>query len=1316
MRLKFLLFVFLLWGGLASAQDEIPYFYEDTINYLVITEYRGDVTNSAYLELTNMGNEPVQLNQFKIGHWGANATLDYETGKRNPYVATRIWVDKVLQPGESYVFASVKEYGPRMYAKGLEGYSEKITQDKMWEYADFHVHLPEGGDSTDIVTPDYDPFDQQWGGNGFFIEQHFANGDSIIVDQVGGTFTGTDGKNPDRTNALSHYPVAGMEDALRNAILVRKASVKTGNLNFNEAKGVGLDDSEWIPIPIHGQAWRDPMWTVGNHGDFKLDENTLISDVIDVDFANKTLTVPWGVRRGDDIMNYFEQKPGIGWEYVMSAEADSLTHACQTGDQLFIYVCGDERDFAAFDIVVKEPEANANMLVTKAIRGLEPDWENNQIASGSWGWPRITQHESGIDSIWGARGGIPYATRVDSLLKQLDKPSNADWEIVYAGQAKPDIAHGDKIKVTAQDGSVKEYFIAVLPYRANGDATLTAIQWPDIPEFYKGLFGWVGDTIPGFGPQVPNYNIEVPLMAQGIPALVTTKSDPNAKVEVKRATSLSGSADDRTINFTVTAEDDSTQNMYNVLLTKEKDPTNQQPFVADPFISEVSHNLYWNGNDYAEIYNPGNQPVDLSNYMIAMSGSANPSEIIATTNAENWLMRYEKYIPGYKWAPNEASWIVDPYKAELDLSVDALVYPGEVFVMAAINNENAPMCRPDWTNPAKNANVQFYTRETLCNSWENQWGEEINNDGTPFGKWHTNIIYLFKILNDSIKQGLKPATDPLDFELIDVLGKEDGTLWTLGDEGISNPFSLRRKPHIYGGNPNFGALGTSPEDAEYSAYNLNYYADQGQGWPWRMLNIVSDIGKHFMFAPTHYISTVSSVVYKVSEGYQSAAPHGPQTIRGITTGTTVTNFLANIIKANENQSLTVTSTADGTVMAMDALLSLNDTLTVLSADSINTTKYVLHVSEEGLSSDAVLTSARYEITIDAEPKSAGDAHTPGSGSITGFEYGTTLQTVVNNVTVPAGAAMSVISGDGAYVPFKRLNFDTAYVSVTVNADTYFEVLAENGVTSIKYQLLPRASESAAFVLSDVYSVKQSDLLIELVPRGMNAQSFLSNLIPSLGATMKLVDKWGFERIDGIVADDDRLMVTSADGTVTVTYHIGKLATEYIPANTYLAYILSDVYGIDQVEYKIHGASGIADISEFYARIRVAQGATAVVVDSDGNEKTTGDINGTDMVRVTSADGKIVVMYTFGPLTDANAFRVQNQMEFYPNPTSGILNVSGIEKGQRIQVYNAVGTAVLDIKVNSNREVIPLQNEPAGMYLIVVSKENQLIGRYKAIKK
>jgi len=1114
-------------------------------------------------------------------------------------------------------------------------------------------------------------------------------------------FTGDNGQNLDRTAAPPEgYDIAGVTGGTASCYLIRKFSVKHGNLDFNSARGIGLDDSEWIPIPHHDGAWRLAPWTVGNQGDYNLDENTLESDVIEVDFANKTLTVPWGVRRGDDIMSYFKHKPGIGWEYELSPVVeDSLSHAAHTGDQLVIYVCGNDLDKATFDIVVKDPAPNANIVVPVSNKDPEGNWRT-EIEGGYWGWPRVTKHESGSDTIWGARGGIPYATRVDSLLKRLEKPANADWEIVYSdGVEKPDLVNGDKLRVTAQDGTVKDYYISVLDYRANSDANLSSITWPDIPEYYKGIYGWIGDTIPGFGSQIFNYNVQVPLLAEGIPALVAKPSDENAKVVVSRASSLSGSTEDRTIKFKVTAEDDTTINNYSVLLNKEKDLDNQQPYSADPFISEVSQNFWWSGTDFAEICNPGNQPLDLSNYMLAGGASVNPAEIISTTNETNWLNRYNKYIPGYKWQ-KEAEWAVQPYIAEKDLSVNALVQPGDVFTMGYVNRSEC-----DWAAyPAKTQlDVQFNNAVTDCDDWVNQWGEEIGS--TAFNQWHTNLIYLFKILNDSVKKGLKPATDPNDFKLIDVLGKDDGSLWTLGDQAIGNPFSLRRKPEIHKGNPNVGeALGTTPEDAEYTAVNTDYFSNQGFGWPWVMRNIVSDLGTHFFNQPTEYMSTVGSNVYIVSKGYSM-----DEQIKGVTTGTTVSDFFDNIIKADTGQTLTVTSTADGSELAMDALLSLNDTLTVISADSTNTSKYILEVTENGLSSDAVLTSTEYDIQITQQPT---DLAKLGTGTISGFPYGTLLKTVVDNVTLPAGASLTVINAKGAYEPFKILNYDTIYVDATVNLEIYFQVVAEDGETTITYQLVPVSSGDGPFVTSNIFTVNQETKLIDNVPEGINTQSFLSKLVLSEGATMKLVDKMGFERTDGVVADDDNILVTSADGEITVVYYISKLKAS--SAGITLAYILSDTYNIDQVNKTIDGVSSNITIGDFFSNITAATGASVIIIDRDGNEKTSGIIAVDDLVKVTSADGRLEAMYSFGELTGVNNV-TSTQIKFYPNPSDGRLNVSGVEKGQRIQIYNSVGYRVLDMNVENNHEIISIKEYPAGVYLIIVSNKDQLIGKYKALK-
>jgi hypothetical protein len=910
---------------------------------------------------------------------------------------------------------------------------------------------------------------------------------------------------------------------------------------------------------------------------------------------------------------------------------------------------------------------------------------------------------------------MPNGLRTDSLLKYLEKPANATWEFVFVdGVTRPDLKNGDKLKVTSANGAVKEYFLQVQPYSPSHNGYLASITWPDIPAFYRGIFGWKGDTVPGFNATTYSYRLQVPLDVDGIPALIAKPQNLNAKVDVKRAASLAGTAEDRTVSFIVTAEDDSVTNTYNVELVKEKDPSKIQPFHAEPFLSELVFWEQW-ANGFGEIVNPGNQPLDLSDYMITMHWTTDPAAVVTwSAGADEWLNRYDKYVPGYKWV-GETQWAVTPAILEQDLSVNPIVQPGEVFTFGAIWDDAFafPGWLPDfkWTVPEK-LDVQFYNRDRIA-TYRNPWGEAVSENGNPIRKWMNSSWYMFKILNDSIKLGLKPANNPNDFELIEYFGMTDVSNWVIGGVPGDMISNYVRKPHVWKARTEkgqAGSFGTNLEDTEWTWTNRKYWQARNVGWPHEILNIGNDLGQHFMYEPTHYKSTVTSMVYKVSEGYSMN-----EEIRGIVTGSTVGTFLAGVSKADEGQTLTVKS--GNSNLAMDAVLSHGDVLVVVSADGENTSQYTIEVTEAGLSSNAILTSTQYDIDIVSEPKSASqEDENAGAGIISGFEYGTQLRTVMQNVTVPPGATMSVIDGSGAYVSTRKLNFDTAYVNVTVNSDTYFDVLAENGVTRIVYQLLPTSSDDDAFILSDVYTVIQSDNLVNFVPRGTTVQTFLSNITPSFNATVKVVDKMGHERTEGTLRDDDKVVVTSPNGLVTRAYHLAMLRTTYILAPTYLAYVLSDVYHVDQVGYEIAGATTTTQVSDFYSNIRPVLGATAVVVDADGNEKTSGDLVRGDKVKVTSADGKIEVMYVLNLSVVSVKLPGTAQIEIYPNPTTGKLNVNGLEAGSRIQVYNANGAVIRDMKVQSSLEVVSIDDQPAGMYLIVISNKNQLLGRYKAIKK
>jgi hypothetical protein len=1315
MRLKLLLFTILLSGTILA---------QEAYRGLVISEARLTGQMENYVEITNMGDKAVNLKDFKLGTirpWNQainDVFLDPWVHDNNRYI---MLPDFVLQPGKSYVVASARDFQYEQYNKrtpGFEGGELPIQQKQMYELADLLIHQPEPkGDATDSITRNSGGIDISWmfenwnGRECMYIEQHLSDVDSVVIDQVNGVF---DNAGQNRTSG--RYDIAGVTGASGTAVLVRKFKVKQGNPDFANARGVGADDSEWIPLqwPTGWGNWRDLWWTVGNHGAYTLDENTLESDIVDVDFANKTITVPWGTRRGDGVMHTMKKKPGIAWIYDLNPNyEDSLTYAARTGDKLTVIVCGDEGYRATFDIIVSPPAADANIVVPVTVLNYPStatQWWRQQIQEGlpgQGGWPRVTQNASGVDSIWARWDGIPYATSVDSLLNRLEKAPNAKWEIVPVdGTARPNLKNGDKLKVTAQNGAVKEYFIQVQKLQPSHNANLLAITWPDIPAEYRGLYGWIGDTIPGFNSTTYNYRVTVPMDVTGIPALVAKTQNLNATVKVTRASSLNGTTEQRTISFEVTAEDDSVKNIYNVELIKEKDPANIQPYYAEPFLSEY---VFWDqwSNTFAEICNPGNQPLDLSNYMIASTDWAyNPADLIrAYSGPDDWAARYVKYVPGYKWV-REAQWPATPCVLEQDLNVNAIVMPGDVFCLGDIYTTGFS---GSTTWPVlKQLDIQFHNHNDVV---KNPWNEVVNDwEGSPIRKWSNGQVNLYRILNDSIKLGLKPANDPNDFELIEVWGMGENRDWVVGGKTAAMITTWMRKPQIYKGNPiPTGSFGTNPDDSEWIRQDQPYWQARNAGWPAEILNITNDIGQHFMNEPTQYKSTVSSTVFQVSEGYTMN-----EKIIGMKTGTTVDDFLAGITKANDLQTLTV-KRGDAVLALADALLA-NDNLVVLSADSVNTTNYVLSVTDEGLSSNAVLisTSPRYTVTIEQQPKSASATEEAGVGNVKGFDYGTALRTVLANLQVPAGATLTVINGQGAYVPLRTLNFDTTYVNVTVNDNIYLSVVAENGVTEIVYRLIPNVADEDAFVQSDLYTVVQRDLIIQNVPRGTRVGAFVTNVVPSAGATMKLVNKMGQERLDGDVADDDKVVVTSKNGAVTKTYYIAKLPTAATPNVTYLAYILSNVYAVDQVAYKVAGVDGVETVSNFLTRVTPAPGASVAVVDKDGVVKINGDINSTDKVKVTSADGKMNVFYTFGPLVSAKVVEAKD-IQLYPNPTNGEINVSGLKAGYRIQVYNSVGVAIRDINVQNSIERISLRNQPAGMYMIVVSDNSNMLGRYKAMK-
>jgi len=149
----------------------------------------------------------------------------------------------------------------------------------------------------------------------------------------------------------------------------------------------------------------------------------------------------------------------------------------------------------------------------------------------------------------------------------------------------------------------------------------------------------------------------------------------------------------------------------------------------------------------------------------------------------------------------------------------------------------------------------------------------------------------------------------------------------------------------------------------------------------------------------------------------------------------------------------------GEKAAGDAVVA-GDTLVVTSQTGTQT-RYV--IATVALSSDNLLVATDGSgITVDV----AGV-----TGSVGGFDFGTSLRAVLDLLTVPDLAVLNIIDAGGNLVPLQRRDAQGELVDVSASADYSFEVVAENG-DIVTYALAPGVLASDAYVLSDVYAVTE----------------------------------------------------------------------------------------------------------------------------------------------------------------------------------------------------------------------------------------------------
>ncbi|MDX2430960.1 MAG: T9SS type A sorting domain-containing protein [Bacteroides sp.] len=1309
-KLKLFLFT-LFFSGLMLG----VYGQQDTLN-LIFSEHRAGDPFTCYHEITNMGTEIADLSNVTLANVSNQTFSIDENGQWRiagiPGSNMQFRLSGMLAPGASWIVMNVSD----RFAPGTQLPDHR---EELLPIADMVLHCVNPFGVTDTIIPEWEMWADStgiagnymwnWGNNAYVIFNHLENGDSIMLDQVNVNLN-------DANVAIRTYSdVAGIPEATRYYTLVRKANITTGNMIWDNAKGASLEDSEWIPIP-NNQTSRMSWTSIKNHGDFHIDAT---SATIDVDIDNATMNVPWGIYKGDSIIPHLTLGNGMAWQYHWNADLMDSTHSIiRTGDTLTLYAAGNELEQIDFEITVVDAasdQAEVFPLLYKVSGGAY--WVNPNTQQIEWNdadrWVQpyyATVGQPVIDTI----GSVPYAERVDSLFKYLEKAPLANWEIVWHdGTVRADLQHGDILKVTAEDGStVKEYFIDVQDYALGDNVELGAITWPDKSEF---LENWMGDTIPNFSSGKTVYTVLVPYGTKSVPALVAHPVDINAQLETLRAVSLTGSQEDRSTVFNVTSESDTLTQSYTVIFVLEKDPKKVQIYEGTPFISESATNQR-SAMMYLEIANPGNVDMDLSEYLIVNSTLTNPGDALqaliqdpALTTDEIFQDRYMSYVPGFKYHDDTVTWRNEPGILSLDGNVDPVVKPGNVFVIAST-----------WAT-----RVQFYTDANLAvinKSWDEGVGQSVTDLGVdafstvPTLSRGANALYLFKIVNDSVLEGTKAVGDPNDYSLVDVLGDpvDDGS-WIVAGREVGNNVHrgrMRTKPYIYTGARSLvessERFGTHPDT---SAWIVETYNNELPGQD----NIPDLIGAHVMDPVTVYLSTVTSAPYLVSDGFE-----GVQTIQGNLTSTTVDGFFGNVDKADPMQMLSIHSGVDGSVKdAADPVVG-TDTLVVVSADGERTTSYAL--TDQALDTDAVLTLVNdpsdYTIEISGE-----------TGAVTGVVYGSLLKDVVAAVQVPSLAVMSIIDGAGNLIPLQIMNNDSTKVDTQVGDGYYFEVVAQDGITIITYKLEPASLASDAFVISSIYAVDQEMSDIAGLVDGTSRDLFYKNIEVVKGATSKVLNKLGQERMDGQLAYDDVLQVTSEDGSTMKTYFITFLLESTPDANQAPEIMLafSDSTFTEPGTIMLSATAtddNLPPPPSLTYLWEVSSGSAADVVIETADQLTTNvafNAKGSYIVTLSVSDGALTSQADVRVKIGAVGVEtlLTPALRIYPNPAKDKLTVE-LENmpanSSIVSIFSITGSAIYNEKLSTQSTEIDLSGFEPGLYFIKLTSGDRSFTQRVEIQK
>ena len=1098
--------------------------------------------------------------------------------------------------------------------------------------------------------------------------------DSIRIDQFwfNGNFSGENEDNPPFTTL---HPIAGIvtDYPQRDYIWIRNPRIKYGTLDFNNARGNDIKDSDWMPVPKTGyNQWAVPYTTTkrhGNLGPFLL--NAKRSDVI-IDKDNKRISLPFGVRR-DSIIREFNLGPNIAYEFQYGS--DSTQHFVMNDDTLIFYHYSDTFAMYKFGLLVAPKPttfAEVSPLYYKVVnppadRPIE--FVNNYTVSQGYA----------LDTI----GNVPFATRIDTLLNYL-QVHGSTYEFTFVdGINRVDLKDGDQLTVTAPDGTTKKtYMIKVEPYYPSLNNDLVEVIFPGLDIFENPVTFIYSDTLHSFDRNVTTYVISLPEGTKVSPGIQAVPLNANANVYIKRAANLEGTDAERTAKIIVTAEDGESVKTYSFLFNVEREKPSLE---SEPFISDYSNGGGFGSGAHAQVFNPNDADLDLGRYMFfAMENNDTwESFKLAWANDSNFVNNNRKVLrPGHMIMPGSDG---KPYFITDNVYQKTTSLPphGEYWICSEngypfVSSPNLFESDGVTINPVgldlRERADFMYTGSWLGNNADKKYWEIYKgmtypyapyNNGTsrqtPFSqmRWRGHlgeVLGIMKITNDSIVDNIKAMNLDFenDYEIVDVMGGVSSTgqaikfymrgyyFWSGVNANAYDPndityheddsiytfkgtefdaYNIYRKPNVYRGNPvDNASFGIGTEDSvivpsEWMFYGFSANTDQTKEDFWRRgwaRNWCASRYKNHVMVTYVHIPYITSKVYDISKGLSE-----DEKIYGVLSGTTVADFIANVLKPDPAMAIAVKSGA--TEKGLNDLVATGDKVITTSADGNNSVTYSIQ-SLGVLDNNVTLTSTEYTVDV-------------AGSKVSNIPFGITLKELMSKVTAPALAKVAVVTGTGMdeIVPFEVYSNDTLAdgskykVDVKVDGAYAIEVLAQNGVTVKQYSLEFNSTTLPA-LYSDVFPVEQDVKIIRQVYQ-MSVVQFAKMVKATPGATITIKSVDGTTREQGIIRYDDKVVVSLGENSVTYLMHF-------------------------------------------------------------------------------SADENFNAI---------KSTRKSNVTSVYPNPSSGLMLVSGLENAIMLKVYNLAGKELKQIKVDAKEVTLDLGRFENGIYLINILSKDGTIETQKVVK-